>query len=440
MMSRASAQPTTPYTSASGSNNEFPFRGYIVTTKKIILFVNLRILRNIAVQYSLIKCRMVPNELRYLPALTGLRAWALTLVVLDHWVEGMHDYGMAGNAGVSLFFVLSGFLISRILLEKKERSRVNQPEAFFTTFLKPFFIRRAWRIFPIYFLTLYALFILGDPVINHQGLPFFTYTANFFLVSYPVAHLDHLWSLSAEEQMYLLTPVLIWFFPIQQLPKLAIMLIFISLFYRGSSYLLFQENTWWPASYCLLPGCLDGYGIGLLVAWYWRYRPNQSKTFFNSSILLNSLFLAWPTVLLAGLLWQMTGQGLFYSPGMAAGLRVTVSLYGGYLIGYLHKPIGTFGRVLLLNPISQYIGRISYGLYLFHNLIYNIHSPQQFGFRLVWIRVAHMLSVDPSNGFIEIGFYSLVTLILASLSWFLLEKPLLDLATKKKDFVLNTIH
>lgn len=373
---------------------------------------------------------MLTTTLRYLPALTGLRAWAIGLVILDHWVDGMHDYGMVGNAGVSLFFVLSGFLISRILVTEKERIKESDSLPSFSNYIKPFFKRRAWRIFPIYFFTLSSLLLLHDLVIVQHGLPFFTYTANFYLVNHPVVHLDHLWSLSAEEQLYLLMPFLVWVIPTHQLPKLAVTMIGISLFYRGGCYLFLSEKMWWPASYCLLPGCLDSYGIGLLVAWYWLYKPNQSTAFFSSSILLNSLFVAWPTVLVAGLLWQITGRGMFYSPGMAAALRFTVSLYGGYLIGYCHQPLGIIGRVLLLNPVSQYIGRISYGIYLFHNLVYTIHSPKQYGFRQIWSRLANWLFADPNNRLVEIGFYALTTLSMASLSWFLVEKPLLDYFSK----------
>ena len=376
-------------------------------------------------------------ELRYLPALTGLRAWAFLLVVLDHWVPGMHDYGMVGNAGVSLFFVLSGFLITRLLLVEKEGLAKARTRAGFSVFFTPFFARRAWRIFPIYFLSLVGLLLLGNSVITQRGLPFFTYTANFYLITHPDPHLDHLWSLSAEEQLYLLMPMLIWFLPTHQLPKLSIILVILSLFYRGSSYLFFPEELWWPASYCLLPGCLDSYGIGLLVAWFWKFKPEQSQAFFRSTSLLNCLFIAWPTVLLAGLLWQITGRGMFYSPGMAAALRFTVSLYGGYLIGFCHRPIGVMGRAFLLNPFCQYIGRISYGLYLFHNLIYTVHSPQ-LGFRPIWIRLANLLQVNPSDKVIELVFYSLVTLVLASLSWFFWEKPLLDLAVKRRPLIPET--
>ena len=385
---------------------------------------------------------MPTTTLSYLPALTGLRAWAIGLVILDHWVEGMHDYGMVGNAGVSLFFVLSGFLISRILLIEKERVKANAEQTTFLQFLTPFLRRRAWRIFPIYFLTLAALLMTGDSVIQNQGIPFFTYSANFFLVIHPIAHLDHLWSLSVEEQLYFLLPFLIWLIPSRQLPKLGLILIIISLFYRGSSYLFFPEAIWWPASYCLLPGCLDGYGIGLLVAWYWLYRPQQSQAFFNSSILLNSLFMAWPTVLLAGLLWQITGRGLFYSPAMAAGLRFTVSLYGGYLVGYCHKPLGVLGvlgRLLLLNPICQYIGRISYGLYLYHNLIFAIHAPHQSYGRQAWLTTAEILHVGSVNELAEILFYLVLLISIATLSWLLIEKPLLGNNYKEKKPINATL-
>ena len=369
------------------------------------------------------------NSLRYLPALTGLRAWAFILVMLDHWVPGMHEYAMTGNAGVSLFFVLSGFLISRILIEKKQTLTATNAPAPLRSYLTSFYVRRARRIFPIYYLTLFGLLIGGDATVRSQWPWFASYTANTYLINTNTPHLDHLWSLSVEEQLYILLPLVIWWWPTQHLPKLGIVCIAISLLYRLLSFDLFGGTTWWPASYALLPGCLDGYGIGLLTAWYYYYRRQQSSSFFNSPVVLNSLFFAWPALVLGGLLWAISGQGNFYSPGMAVGLRLVVSLYGGYLIGYCHQRLGAVGQLLLLNPISQYLGRISYGLYLFHNLVFNVHSPPHQWARQGWLRLINLIQLEKTYPFLELCFYGLITICIASVSWFLIEKPLLRAAT-----------
>src|ERR1700712_1457278 len=96
----------------------------------------------------------------YFKQLDGLRFIAVTLVLVDHW--SLKSIGFdAGSLGVSLFFVLSGFLITRILLSSKAKDlALNRMHGFS---LRQFYIRRTLRIFPVYYLIIFVLFAIGVP-------------------------------------------------------------------------------------------------------------------------------------------------------------------------------------------------------------------------------------------------------------------------------------
>ena len=150
-----------------------------------------------------------------LPALDGLRGVAILLVVAHNlqlleapqgWIGRFAEFGLNfGWVGVQLFFVLSGFLITRILLDTREVSN----------YYRSFFARRALRIFPVYFLTLLFMLLV---------LPKFTSSANLGVATWPywlylanwtqpgqgaAAYVPHLWSLAVEEQFYLVWPFLL---------------------------------------------------------------------------------------------------------------------------------------------------------------------------------------------------------------------------------------
>ncbi len=283
---------------------------------------------------------------------------------------------------------------------------------------------------------------MGNEVIHRQWIYFFTFTANYYLIDHPNPLLDHFWSLSAEEQLYLFIPLLIWFFPLRRLPILSYLLITGSCIFRGAAYYWHSGPTWWAFSYESVLCCLDCYGIGLLVAYSQLTKPGWASQFFSSSVVLRALFMTWLSVLMLGIYWEVIGMGTYSNPATAIGVRLAVSVYGGYLIGYCQNTVSKLGKLLLMNPISQFIGRMSYGLYLIHNLIYNSQMSTTHPTRLVWSRFVGFLF--PVNRFtsyrsIELVFYLLLTVGLATLSWILFEKPILNRKSKRINTLLVLI-
>src|SRR3979409_474403 len=155
--------------------------------------------------------------LQHIKALDGVRGIAILLVILFHC-----GYLGCGWVGVQLFFVLSGFLITSILLKDRGAS--------LSAYLKRFYWRRSLRSFPLYYL--YLLVILGaylllkiPPAFANQWPYLFTYTYNVrhILPNYDGSQLlIHLWSLSVEEQFYLIWPLLVFVFAARRFKTLLI--------------------------------------------------------------------------------------------------------------------------------------------------------------------------------------------------------------------------
>ncbi len=147
----------------------------------------------------------------YIPQFDSIRAIAVILVIIHHWFETnkVLNFFPNGALGVNMFFVLSGFLITGILLKAKKQVEAETTTR--GTAFKNFYIRRTLRIFPIYYLLLFVLWLMHDPAIAKDGVYYFTYTANylFFSQQFFPARVAHLWSLAVEEQFYLIWPWLI---------------------------------------------------------------------------------------------------------------------------------------------------------------------------------------------------------------------------------------
>lgn len=145
-------------------------------------------------------------EKKYYPVLDGVRAIACMSVLLFHASVPGFSYGWIG---VQIFFVLSGFLITGILMKKEKSSR----------YFVDFWQRRMLRIFPIYYITLilciFIQYLLGCGSGIKENLYFFSWSQNYllglqnFVVNLFV--MNHSWSLAVEQQFYLLWPIVIYY-------------------------------------------------------------------------------------------------------------------------------------------------------------------------------------------------------------------------------------
>src|SRR5579863_9160491 len=214
---------------------------------------------------------------RHVRAYDGLRGIAIVLVLLRHLGEdlparrlgGVVDAALnAGWLGVDVFFVLSGFLITGILLDA--RGDEAQPsEGYFLRF----YARRALRIFPLYYLFLAVTIFIARPPMPHGTWWYWSYTSNVLIARHGwpegLWETGHLWSLAVEEQFYLVWPAIIAWTPRRRLPVLCVAIIVgaiavrIALIHQGAAL----------GAYVLTPARADTLAVGAALAIALRSGP-----------------------------------------------------------------------------------------------------------------------------------------------------------------------
>ncbi|MEO8665002.1 MAG: acyltransferase, partial [Ignavibacteria bacterium] len=229
----------------------------------------------------------------YMPQLDTLRTFAVFFVLIEHWLPEnfwlkIIPYGMIG---VTAFFVLSGFLITQILIRSKISIEVHNTGIFNS--LKQFYARRTLRIFPIYYLTVFIAFILNFESIRQKIFWYVFYLSNiyFYKIQGWDGALSHLWTLAVEEQFYVFWPIVIIFISRKYLLRSIVLLILFAMVFRG---ILFQfsdhsENSFNFIS-ILTPSCLDCFGLGAVLAYLRCYKDkflNFSGKAYTIFLLLN---------------------------------------------------------------------------------------------------------------------------------------------------------
>ncbi len=184
------------------------------------------------------------SSISYMPHLDGVRAVAVTAVILEHWGSGLPEPIRTivktldtSLWGVECFFVLSGFLITLIILKDKEKS------ASIPTALGHFYTRRVLRIFPAYYLTLFLMLFFtdgsGGAMLIHA-----LYLTNLYgsVTNEWLQPGGHFWSLAVEEQFYLFWPVIILTLSIRKIAIISIALCIVAPVSRLLIYLFIGEN------------------------------------------------------------------------------------------------------------------------------------------------------------------------------------------------------
>lgn len=369
----------------------------------------------------------VKTQDHYLIQLDGLRFIAVALVLWDHWMPEPHQLPF-GKLGVNLFFVLSGFLITRILLSSKDKT--HDQEGGLGRYLKKFYIRRTLRIFPIYYLSLIVLWLFHDPSVRGKVAWQFLYASNIYIVVKKtwLGVTDHFWSLAVEEQFYIFFPLLIFFIPRRFVVPFFGILIGLSVLLRA--YFQWSGQPWY-VSYVTMPAALDAFGFGALMAYAQLYKPMTFRKLFTNRLYLWLSLGALSIMFLLSI--QDTKAGISQDTNVYINVweRFFASIFfmfliGGGIVGYK----GWF-RWLLENPVSNYLGKISYGLYVYHNFVYNYyHSPATHPV----VRLLNKLS-RTFEGFQDMHqlralVLFAITVVVASASWYLIEKPINALKDK----------
>lgn len=342
-----------------------------------------------------------------MPQLDALRAFAVTAVVFHHYVPG--DWGPLADLGVKLFFVLSGFLITGILIRSRNLAESSDASMFAT--IKNFYIRRSLRIFPLYYFVVgVAVLFAVRPVFDY--LPYLlSYTLNlkFAQQGYFINHFAHFWSLSVEEQFYLMWPWIVLFVPRSRLLLAAIVMIGL-----GPAYRIFLVLSWTftdseisgLASYVFTLAAFDTLGMGALLAIlvHSDLPKKRLETLVNRAGLLGVTGIV--LVVGIGLLIESWAKFILFD--------VLLGLAYAWLVFRAGQGFGGgWGRFLNLKPL-RYVGRISYGVYVYHPLIRPLLA---YGLGAIGI------GFDRHS---VIGFVGAVaaTLLVSTVSWYALERPI----------------
>ena len=365
-----------------------------------------------------------PNDARIVP-LDGLRGIAILLVIVYHYSDQWFEHASGLDArviqlgrslwfGVDVFFVLSGFLITGILLNTKESPR------YFTSF----FGRRTVRIFPLYYLNVFALCVLlprlheafqNQALVDNQFW-FWTYLANFHFAREGVFGQTpggYFWSVAVEEQFYIVWPFVVWLFERVTLARVIVGLWVGSVALRCG---LLAAGAATPTAAYVLPFThLDGLLLGALVAIMWR--TSNWKLPSTRQLLAASL------VGVVGLLWiGRRGHLYFWENEVASlGLSLIAIVAACALCGVLKAPENSIAVRALSHPFLLSFGKYSYAIYL-------AHVPVGRAFEMIFKPSEHLIagSILPSLA-VFILLSGAASWFAALLSWHLFEKHFLAL-------------
>jgi peptidoglycan/LPS O-acetylase OafA/YrhL len=353
--------------------------------------------------------------LRHMPQLDGLRAIAVSMVVWSHSMGKAYNYLFQmgiGTLGVELFFVLSGFLISGILLDISQNAKSNGERRFGW---KQFYIRRFLRIFPLYYVVLLLAVLFNASDIRNRWLWHLAYLSNFYFFrgnSFGGAD-SHFWSLSVEEQFYLVWPSIIFFIP----RKTYGITIFLLIIAAPISRAIAGPMHWYTTEthfHLLTPPNLDTLGVGALLA-YAERTPRFPRPYLGIGLL---------SLGISGLLVTcLTTWGV--------GLKDTFCafIFGWFVWKSSRGFNGLFGRFLCWSPIA-YLGKISYGVYLIHMFVRAVWWWALYSAPIPGYRIFHRLGIPErvyDSGPVTLLVLVVVTLPLAMLSYRFYEGPINNL-------------
>jgi peptidoglycan/LPS O-acetylase OafA/YrhL len=357
---------------------------------------------------------LTPLPSGHRPQLDGLRALAVFGVLLAHTIPRMQERFDAGFAGVRLFFVLSGFLITDILL--RARAEAEAAGCGRARVLGAFYARRFLRIFPPYYAVLFLAAGLGLPQVRETLGWHLAYLSNVFAyrVGWPRTYLGHLWSLAVEEQFYLAWPAVVLFAPPRRLP--AVVLAAVGL--APASRLLFAALGPEPLRAGVVTfSCLDTLGAGALLALVWRAGGDSPSL----RPWVRRVSLAVGAALLGGML--LSSHLNLSWLGRFAGKDLAYALVFLWLVDRAAEGFGGAARHLLEARPVVYLGRISYGIYLYHEFVPAL-------VRLLEQGLGVGLYFPAEMGVPRLVAVAAATVPLAALSWHLFEKPLNGLKSK----------
>lgn len=352
---------------------------------------------------------MENRSIEFRPQIDGLRCIAVLGVMIQHWEflnlpSSQLLNSIPFGTGVNLFYVISGFLISYILLKKKQEIAENKTS--FLKEIKNFYVKRTLRIFPIYYLLLLLLVIFSYESIKSYLVYLLTYSVNWYMVYHNVFIGDktHLWSLAVEEQFYLVWPFVLLLLPRRFILPGILLAIVISL----GSKLYYFYSPYKIGVNAATFSCFDSFGFGALIA-YLNFFHGSKFTVRPYKILLYVSILLYAALFVSPGFLEERQKMLFlnFATSIVFFFFVIIAANNGFTGGF---------KTFLENKTVLYLGKISYGLYLYHNFMGTLYFSGP-----------NRLLPGVSSAFDFFVIYFVATVALASISWYVIERPVLGL-------------
>ncbi|MES1219688.1 MAG: acyltransferase [Bacteroidota bacterium] len=348
------------------------------------------------------------EKIFHLKGLNGLRAIAAIVVVFSHTGQALGEFGLAAKKdgiflasfGVSIFFSLSGFLITTLLLiEKKEFAGIN---------IRQFYIRRILRIWPLYYfyllLSFGALYFFFPGKLPGSSIFYILLCANIpFITNTTLPLIYHYWSIGVEEQFYIFWPwvvknvsklftFLVWFVAILMTLKL-----FLWIFFKKTGIMWPLEIVHVTRFHCMAIGAMGG----ILYL-------NGNKLIRAFSYSLYTQIICWLFIVLAA--FNLFRVGSVIDDEVTACITVIL----------IFNVSANAKSIIKLNfPLLNYLGKISYGIYVYHPLLI---------FFIGKLFASVLLSLNVATRYVAV--YILITgitILVAGLSYWLLERRFLKL-------------
>jgi len=365
----------------------------------------------------------------HVPELDGIRGLAILPVLIYHFVDRypkpeaglsllFYKFSQGGWIGVDIFFVLSGFLITGILVDTKNN----------TQYFKAFYGRRILRIFPLYYVMLIAYFWVG-PLLSaglsqqyavmreHQSW-FWLYLSNWLFASTTEAIPGlYFWSLAVEEQFYIIWPLLVWLISTRALFYVSLGLLGFSF---GLRLILMQFFDYTAASvYYMTLTHMDGLAVGASIAVAARLYGVKRNQLFKPALLgILCLLVLFVTAF-------MNSGFAFWNRNVAVFSYTLLALSFGCMLVYtLRSPKESYVRKIFNNTFMRASGKYSYALYLFHVPLANLVQT------IVFDKIIPRSQVTTSYFKVVIPYILVTTVVsylFAIISWNLFEKRVLSL-------------
>lgn len=389
------------------------------------------------------------NSIKYIKPFDGMRGIGALMIILYHF-PGKYFTISHGWEFMQMFFVMSGYLITLVLLEDKEKYN-------FKNFSIYFYVKRILRLFPLYFLYLFfwvfvyfifenkLIHLASKDVVQHAAY-LFTYTFNYMTFINYLAGFDyhstilttHLWTLSVEEQFYLIFPFLVFFLKKETLKKVVLAAIIIAPIFRIFFYFFLKDLNpndvaWVSQNLVRIPfSQMDSIAIGAALA------------LFNFEWIKAPVKLFWILTILMVIIYSLNMAYVYFVEGttyyeITYGKKLAENwMTHNFLFSYLITLVNIWCAIamfcivrgnnikwLLENKILVFIGKLSYGIYI-------MHLPIMFFCGIV-LNAIPFIGNHRYNIFVEafsFGFFFVVLLLISYISFHFYEMKFIKMRNK----------